>query len=37
VSERLEGLSLTGVHAFGRRWTVRVEGGAVTVEPAAAS
>ena len=36
VSERLEGLSLTGVHAFGRRWTVRVEGGAVGVEPAAA-
>jgi glycogen debranching enzyme len=32
--ERLEGLSLTGVHAFGRRWAVRVEGGAVSVEPA---
>jgi glycogen debranching enzyme len=33
VPEWLEGLSLTGVHAFGRRWTVRVESGAVTVEP----
>jgi glycogen debranching enzyme len=31
--EWLEGLSLTGVHAFGRRWTARVEGGAVSVEP----
>jgi glycogen debranching enzyme len=29
----LEGLLLTGVHAFGQRWTVRVEGGAVHVEP----
>ena len=27
-----EGLALTGVHAFGRRWTVRVEGGAASVE-----
>jgi glycogen debranching enzyme len=33
VPEALEGLSLAGVHAFGRRWTVRVEGGAVSVEP----
>jgi glycogen debranching enzyme len=33
VPEWLEGLSLSGVHAFGRRWTVRVEGGAVSVEP----
>jgi glycogen debranching enzyme len=33
VPEWLEGFSLTGVHAFGRRWTVRVESGAVTVEP----
>jgi glycogen debranching enzyme len=32
--EWLEGLELTGVHAFGRRWAVRVEGGAVLVEPA---
>jgi len=31
--EWLEGLALTGVHAFGRRWTVRVEGGAVSVAP----
>ncbi|HEU5216464.1 MAG TPA: glycogen debranching N-terminal domain-containing protein [Gaiellaceae bacterium] len=31
--EWLEGLSLEGVHAFGRRWTVRVEGGVVHVEP----
>jgi glycogen debranching enzyme len=31
--EWLEGLSLTGVHAFGRRWTARVESGAVSVEP----
>jgi glycogen debranching enzyme len=36
VPEWLEGLSLTGVHAFGRPWTVRVEGGAVSVEPTAA-
>ena len=28
-----EGLTLAGVHAFGRRWTVRVEGGAASVEP----
>ena len=34
VPEWLEGLSLVGVHAFGRRWTVRVEGGRVEVEPA---
>jgi glycogen debranching enzyme len=34
VPDRLEGLSLEGVRAFGRRCTVRVEGGAVTVEPA---
>jgi glycogen debranching enzyme len=34
VPDWLEGLSLTGVHAFGRRWTVRVEGGAAKVEPA---
>jgi glycogen debranching enzyme len=27
-----EGLALTGVHAFGRRWTVRVEGGVAGVE-----
>jgi glycogen debranching enzyme len=33
----LEGLSLAGLHAFGRRWTVRVEGGAVRVEPAPAT
>jgi len=33
VPEWLEGLSLSGVHAFGRRWTVRVERGAVSVEP----
>ena len=32
--EWLEGLSLKGVHAFGRRWRVRVERGAVHVEPA---
>ena len=37
VPERLEGLSLTGVHAFGRRWTVRVDAGAVTVEPTSAN
>src|SRR3954454_6985422 len=29
-----EGLTLAGVHAFGRRWTVRVEDGAAAVEPA---
>jgi hypothetical protein len=33
VPEALEGLSLAGVRVFGRRWTVRVEGGAVSVEP----
>ena len=33
--EWLDGLVLSGVHAFGRRWTVRVEGGVVGVEPAA--
>jgi glycogen debranching enzyme len=33
VPDWLEGLTLTGVHAFGRRWTVRVERGAVHVEP----
>ncbi|HET9114992.1 MAG TPA: glycogen debranching N-terminal domain-containing protein [Gaiellaceae bacterium] len=32
----LEGLSLDGVHAFGRRWIVRVERGAVSVEPRSA-
>ena len=32
VPEWLEGLSLAGVHAFGRRWTVRVERGVVSVE-----
>ena len=35
VPDWLEGVSLTGVHAFGRRWTVRVDEGAVSVEPAA--
>jgi glycogen debranching enzyme len=34
VPDRLEGLTLAGVRAFGRRWTVRVDGGAVSVEPA---
>jgi glycogen debranching enzyme len=33
--ECLEGLSLEGVQAFGRRWTVRVEQGAVDVRPSA--
>ena len=37
VPECLDGLSLTGVHAFGRRWTVRVDGGAVSVDSAAAT
>jgi hypothetical protein len=32
----LDGLSLDGVHAFGRRWTVHVERGSVNVEPASA-
>jgi glycogen debranching enzyme len=36
VPEWLDGLSLEGVHAFGRRWTVRVERGSVDVEPASA-
>jgi glycogen debranching enzyme len=36
VPEALEGLTLTGVHAFGTRWVVHVEDGAVSVEPAAA-
>jgi glycogen debranching enzyme len=36
VPEWLDGLSLDGVHAFGRRWTVRVERGSVNVEPASA-
>jgi glycogen debranching enzyme len=27
-----EGLTLTGIHAFGRGWTARVEQGAVTIE-----
>jgi glycogen debranching enzyme len=36
VPEWLHGLSLDGVHAFGRRWTVRVERGSVKVEPASA-
>jgi glycogen debranching enzyme len=35
VPEWLEGLTLTGIRAFGRRWTVRVEGGTANVEPAA--
>jgi glycogen debranching enzyme len=30
----LEGFSVEGVHAFDRRWDVRVEGGAVSVESA---
>jgi glycogen debranching enzyme len=29
----LDGLALEGVHAFGRLWDVRVEGGTVGVEP----
>jgi phosphoribosyl-dephospho-CoA transferase len=29
----LDGLSLEGVHAFGRLWDVRVEGRTVGVEP----
>ena len=36
VPEWLEGLTLTGIHAFGRRWTVRVEGGVARVESASA-
>jgi glycogen debranching enzyme len=34
VPDWLEGLSLAGVHAFGRRWTIRVAHGTVAVEPA---
>ena len=30
----LEGTSLTGIHAFGRRWAARVERGGVELEPA---
>jgi glycogen debranching enzyme len=37
VPDWLEGLSLTGAQAFGRRWTVQVEGGAVSVEPVASA
>ena len=33
VPEWLEGLTLAGVRAFGRRWTVRVADGTVGVEP----
>jgi glycogen debranching enzyme len=33
VPDWLEGLLLTGVHAFGRRWTVHVVGGTVGIEP----
>jgi glycogen debranching enzyme len=29
-----EGLELLGLHAFGRRWNVRVDGGVAAVEPA---
>ena len=36
VPQWLEGLTLTGIHAFGRRWKVRVDGGVVHVEPASA-
>jgi hypothetical protein len=32
-----EGLKLEGVPAFGRRWSIRVEGGAASVNPAALS
>jgi glycogen debranching enzyme len=34
--EWLDGLSLDGVHAFRRRWAVRVERGTVVVEPGSA-
>jgi glycogen debranching enzyme len=34
LPEWLEGTSLTGIHAFGRRWTARVERGGVELEPA---
>jgi glycogen debranching enzyme len=30
-----EGLELTGVHAFGRRWSIRIEGGVASVAPVA--
>ena len=33
VPEWADGLVLDGARAFGQRWTVRVDGGAVTVEP----
>jgi glycogen debranching enzyme len=36
VPEWLDGLAIDGVHAFGRRWDVRAEGGIVEVEPASA-
>jgi hypothetical protein len=32
LPEWIEGLALDGVPAFGRRWRVRVENGAATVE-----
>jgi hypothetical protein len=34
LPEWLDGLTLSGMRAFGRRWTARVEGGRVHVEPA---
>ena len=34
LPEWLEGTSLTGIHAFGRRWAARVERGGVELEPA---
>jgi glycogen debranching enzyme len=37
VPDWLEGLSIAGVHAFGRCWTVQVEGGAVGVERTASA
>jgi glycogen debranching enzyme len=33
IPDWLDELSFEGVHAFGRRWTVRVESGEVAVEP----
>lgn len=36
VPEWLEGISLAGVRAFGRRWAVRVENRTVGVEPTSA-
>jgi len=33
VPDWVDGLVLDGVRAFGQRWTVRVDGGAVAVEP----